>query len=306
MDFPPTARIDTRLTVIDWPRDPDDELVDAITGVTTFEIANDGPAVVVDSERRHLVWRGYLTGGLLTLYERLGRTLSDLGLGAFFGDPRIEVFVPAEGDVIVLGALRQAIPVPRDEWDARVSTASSAAQLATDLLPRPSTAAEEIIAEARRAAEQEPQPFPAVRPEAFETPAPGEVQFDLIEDAECELAERYGPEGSLEAAWLSFAILRWRTDFLAPLTVLPPYRSLMDSLTWRVAQWECVDDDAWELRAHMPVSVREVAGRMPDKLALWVRGMTEHAIEQLELLAEEQPAFLEAAEALRWDLTRLR
>lgn len=311
MDFPPTARIDTRLTVLDWPGDPDDDLVEAVAGVTMFEIANDGPAIVGDGDRRHLVWRGYLTGGLLTIYERLGRALSDLGLGAFYADPRIEVFVPAEGDVVVLGALRYPIPIAREEWDARVASATSAADLARDLIPPPTSAAEEIIAEARRAADEEPHPFLAVRPEALEMPAPGEVQFDLLDDAECELTERYEPEGSLEAAWLSFGILRWRTDFLAPLTVLPPFHSMMDSLTWRVAQWEWLDDGEeegegrWAARAHMPVSVREVADRVPERLVPWVRGMTERAIEQLEELAEEQPGFLEAAETLRWELARL-
>jgi hypothetical protein len=312
MDFPPTGRIDTRLTVIDWPADADDALVDAVTSVTTFEIANDGPTVLIDGDRRHLVWRGYLTGGLLTLYERLGQTLSQLGMSAFYADPRIEVFVPARGDVVVLGALRQPIPVSRQEWDARVAGAGSAAQLAMDLMPRPSTAAEEIIAEARRAAEQEPHPFLAPRPEAFEMPAPGEVQFDLLDDAECELTERYDPEGSLDAARLSFGMLRWRTDFLAPLTVLPPFRSMMDSLTWRVTQWEWVEDGqgddegGWTPCAQMPVTVREVVDRVPPKLALWVRGMTELAIAQLEELAEEQPAFHEAAETLRWEVARLR
>jgi hypothetical protein len=309
MDFPPTARIDTRLTVIDWPADADDELIEAVTGVTTFEIANDGPSIVEDGDRRHLVWRGYLTGGILTLYERLGRTLSELGMGAFFGDPRIEVFVPARGDVIVLGALRYAIPLAREDWDSRVATAKSAADLARDLIPPPTTAAEEIIAEARRTADEEPHPFLAVRPEALEMPAPGEVQLDLLDDAECELTERYDPEGNLEAAWLSFGMIRWRTDFVAPLTVLPPYQSMMDCLTWRVTQWEWLadedDEGTWEPRAQMPVTVRDVADRVAGKLALWVRGMTELAIEQLEQLAEEQPAFHEAAEALRWEIAQL-
>ncbi|HEX6025111.1 MAG TPA: hypothetical protein VFZ00_24175 [Solirubrobacter sp.] len=70
VDFPPTARIDTRLTILDWPLSVDDELQATVSAVTTFELANDVPAVVEDGLTRHLAWRGYLTGGLLTLTSR--------------------------------------------------------------------------------------------------------------------------------------------------------------------------------------------------------------------------------------------
>jgi hypothetical protein len=113
VDFPPTARIDTRLTIVDWPLTVDEELEAAVAGVTTFELANDAPAVVEDGLTRHLAWRGYLTGGLLTLYERLGSLLSDRGLSAFYADPRLEVIVPAEGELVVLGPLRHPIRIPR-------------------------------------------------------------------------------------------------------------------------------------------------------------------------------------------------
>jgi hypothetical protein len=128
--FPPTARIDTRLTVVDWPLVADDELDAAVLGVTAFELANAAPAVVEDGTNRHLAWRGYLTGGLLTLYERLGTLLSERGLGAFYADPRLEVFVPADGEVVVLGALRHPIRIERTGWDARVAAADGGNDLA--------------------------------------------------------------------------------------------------------------------------------------------------------------------------------
>ena len=308
MDFPPTARIDTRLTVMDWPAAPDDDLVEAVTGVTTFEIANDPPDLLVDDDRRHLVWRGYLTGGLLTLYERLAAKVSGLGMSAFYADPRLEVFVPARGDVIILGALRMPIAVERDEWDARVRAAGSVSDLVVDLTQPMRRGADEIIAEARRAAEEEPHPYMALRPEALEMSAPGEVQFDLLEDAEFELTERYEPECGLDAAWLSFELPRWRTDFIAPMTVLPPYRLLDESRVWRVAQWQWMpdpDDDEegdWELWAHMPVTVSDVVSRVPDRIAQWVRGMTELAIEAFEEIGEEEPEYARAARELKSEL----
>jgi hypothetical protein len=54
VDFPPTARIDTRLTIVDWPLSVDDELQATVSAVTTFELANDVPAVVEDGLTRHL------------------------------------------------------------------------------------------------------------------------------------------------------------------------------------------------------------------------------------------------------------
>jgi hypothetical protein len=60
--FPPTARIDTRLTVVDWASGVDEEVAKAVAAVTTFELANDAPAVVDDAWTAHLAWRGYLTG----------------------------------------------------------------------------------------------------------------------------------------------------------------------------------------------------------------------------------------------------
>ena len=308
MDFPPTARIDTRLTVIDWPDAPDADLVEAVTGVTTFELANDPPDLLVDGDRRHLAWRGYLTGGLLTLFERVGAKVSALGMSAFYGDPRLEVFVPAHGNVVVLGALRVPIVIERDEWDTRVRSAGSASDLVADLTAPLGSGAEEIIAEARRAAEEEPHPFLALRPEALELSAPGEVQLELLEDAEFELTERYAPEGSLDAAWLSFEIPHWRTDFIAPATVLPPYRLLEESQHWRVAQWKWVpdgeedDEGEWELWAHMPVNVSDVLQWIPDVIGSWVRNMTELAIGVLEEIAEEEPVFRVAADTLKREL----
>src|SRR4051794_36760674 len=104
---------------------PDEELESSVTAITTFELANDAPAIVEDRASRHLAWRGFLTGGLLTLYERLGALISERGIGAFYADPRLEVFVPADGQVVVLGAMRYPIRITRADWDARVVAADS-------------------------------------------------------------------------------------------------------------------------------------------------------------------------------------
>jgi hypothetical protein len=57
VDFPPTPRINTRLTILDWPLSVDDELQATVTAATTFELANDVPAVVEDGLTRQLAWQ---------------------------------------------------------------------------------------------------------------------------------------------------------------------------------------------------------------------------------------------------------
>src|SRR4051812_9585456 len=81
--------------------------------------------------------------------------------------------------------------------------------------------ADEVIAQARRAAEEAPDPLVAPRPEAFEQRAPGEVEFDLLDESDFELTERFVPPG----------------------TVREPDRGLERALSWRVSQWQWVPDE---------------------------------------------------------------
>jgi hypothetical protein len=318
VDFPPTARIDTRLTIVDWPLTVDEELEAAVAGVTTFELANDAPAVVVDGLTRHLAWRGYLTGGLLTLYERLGALLSDHGLSAFYADPRLEAFVPAEGEVVVLGPLRHPIRIDRADWDARVAAADEGSELAEGFIRSALEGASEVIDQARHAAQEEPGALAAPRPEAIEQRAPGEVELDLLDDSDFELTERFDPEGNPEESWVSCRVLRWRTDFVPPGTVRDPDQRLEDALSWRVSQWQWVpeeteDDDEddedewgeWSLRAHSPIDAAAVIDRLPEPLTLWVRRRTEQAVELFDELELEEPAFAAAARRLKAELDAL-
>jgi hypothetical protein len=307
VEFPPTARIDTRLTVVNWPLTVDEDLEAAVIGVTTFETANDAPAVVEDGVARHLAWRGYLTGGLLTLHEHLGVLLSDHGLSAFYADPRLEAFVPAEGEVIVLGALRHPIRIDRADWDARVAAADDGNELAEGFIRSALDGASEVIEQARRAAQEQPGALASPRPEAFEQRAPGEVELDLVDESDFELTERYDPEGNPEESWVSCRVLRWRTDFVPPGTVREPDQRLEDALSWRVSQWQWIPEEAkdddeddwgeWALRAHSPIDAARVAERLPEPLTSWVRRLTKQAVELFDELETEEPQF--AAEARR-------
>jgi|SRR5215207_1650365 len=100
-EFPATALIDTHLKLLDVAG-VDDDLLEALEDLVCMGRGADEPAVVLDSGgTRHLVWRGYVTGGLITVWLRAGGALRDAEVSAFIGDPRLEVFVPAHGDVVV-------------------------------------------------------------------------------------------------------------------------------------------------------------------------------------------------------------
>jgi len=124
-EFPAMALIDSHVKILDVAGAGDD-LLEAIKDLVGMGRAGDDPGVVVDSSgARHLVWRGYLTGGLITVWLRLGHALRNAEVSAFVGDPRLEVFVPAQGDVAVFGALRHAVLLSWEEWEERVRAADS-------------------------------------------------------------------------------------------------------------------------------------------------------------------------------------
>jgi hypothetical protein len=107
-----------------------DDLLEAVKDLVALGRAGDEPGVVLDSSStRQLVWRGYLTGGLVTVWLRLGCALRDAEVSAFIGDRRLEVFVPGRGDVAVFGALRRAVVLSWEEWDENVRVEGSVEDL---------------------------------------------------------------------------------------------------------------------------------------------------------------------------------
>jgi hypothetical protein len=179
--------------------------------------------------------------------------------------------------------------------------------------------ADEVIAAARRAAEEDPRSLVAPIPDAIEQRAPGEVEFELLDDSDFELTERFDPEGNPEETWVSCHVLRWRTDFLPPGTVREPDRSLEDALTWRVSQWEWIpaepDDEAddedyepdgeWALRGYSPFETSVVAENLPEPLQAWVRRVTRDVVGWFGAVEDDAPAFAAAAVRLKRELDAL-
>jgi hypothetical protein len=125
-------RIDSRLTIVNWPAEPPDALAAAVTNLVTFEAANAPPAVLAGTaDTDVLVWRGYLTGGIAALHEAVIGLIDEHGLIALIGDARLEIHVVGHTDrVAVLGALRHPVVLDREAFEAKLATAAGANDLA--------------------------------------------------------------------------------------------------------------------------------------------------------------------------------
>jgi hypothetical protein len=290
-EFPATALIDTHMKLLDVAG-AGDELLEAVKDLVSMGRIGDEPSVVHDTNgARHLVWRGYLTGGLITVWLRLGRALRDAEVSAFIGDPRVELYVPGRGDVAVFGALRRAVVLPWEEWDEKVRTAGSVEDLVAGFLhaamsERPPfkppasdtglTGADEDDLGTFPEAEHVNEPtLYGPRPEMIEQLAPGEIDWELVDESDANLTISCDPEGNVEEESVVCHLMRWRTEFAAPGTVLAgePWE---ESLEWAAGQWEWVggegeeDDDPeqgdWVQRGREPLTVGKALEWMPSAL----------------------------------------
>lgn len=287
-------RVETRLTIFDWPERPELRLEEAVAYLAGFEAGNGEPVVLTAEGARHLAWEGTLTGGVATLYERLSPLLLEHGLDAVFGDSRLEVFAPARGQVVVLGVRRRPAVLDRDEFEQRMARLDHGGDLDTSFPPAD-------VAAVDRA------PRPLARKIAPGRPCQHDesmtrFRIDRLGDAETTLTERYDAAGNPEEAWVSCQSLDWRTDFLAPGTCRVPGERFECSLVWRIAQWEWLtergsdlDIGRWVLRSHNTTTAAEVASLLSGSLAWWVRRATEGGIRLCQALLDGGEAAFEPA-----------
>lgn len=284
-------RLPTRLTVLGWPEDPTPALEEAVAYVTGFEGGNPAPLVLGAGGSRHLAWRGDVTGGVATLYEQLAPLLADSGLDATFSDPRMEVYVPADGPVTVLAAATaRPMNIDRGAFEERVSE--------TEL----------------------------VGPLLAAAPSVGEPRADVswhaglrevLAGAQITVVERRDPDGLLEETWASCRTAGRRVDFMAPGTSLGE-ESLEASLGWRLhdADWlpartpaeeEDADHGRWRTRSRRAISARDAATLLPDPLLRWIVDATRNGLDLCHALTERgDPHFAPARLRLRAELAQLR
>jgi hypothetical protein len=260
-EFPATALIDTYLKVLDV-RGAGEELVEAVADLVKMGRIGDAPDGVHDADgARHLVWRGYITGGLITAWLRLGGALRRASISAFLGDPRLDVFVPAEGEVVVFGVLRRAIRLTWEEWDEKVRAADSVEDLVAGFVQAALSDAPLFERPTRESpttgeGDEDQEAFPEMervheptlwgaRPEMIEQLAPGEIDWELVEESDAALTISCDPEGNVTEESVVCYLMRWRTEFAAPGTVLDD-EPWQDSFEWAVGQWQWVGEGSDE------------------------------------------------------------
>lgn len=324
----PFDRILSRLTIVNWPQDPPDDLHDAVLRLATFELANDAPTTLPGvGGTEVLAWRGYLTGGIGAMYEHLVELIDEHELTALLADPRLEVHIAAgSSKVIILGALRHAVVLERDEFAARLRAATGANDLAQSIvIDAMNEGATEVLGRAAERDAVQPAEIGAPPPDTLGVLPPGEVYFDVLEEATVAVAEHYDPEHNLiEASITCETFGGWRTEFLPPGMGddLPGERH-EQTLTWRVAQWRWTEADhdhsdefddeddsqagRWSLLARAEIDVDQITQWLPEELVPLLERLTEHGAEILEYTdASSVPDAARRRQQLVDGLVRLR
>lgn len=303
--FPATALIDTHVKLLDIA-DAGDELLDAFEDLISLGRKGDRPQVVLGpTGARHLAWRGCLPGGIVTAWLWIGHALRACEISAFIGDPRLQVYVPAHGDVAIFGPLRHAATLAWRQWDEKVRTADDVEALIAGFVHSALSETTPIEPPVR-------ETMPARRPAMVEQPVPGTVDWELVHASDATLTVFCDPEGNVREETVVCHVTCWRTELAAPGTVVAeePWH---DSFQWAAGQWELVNDDAanetrngsWVLRGTEALTVTKTLEKLPAPLQPWVLESTTRAIGNLDALANQHPAFQTALHRLRDELARV-
>jgi hypothetical protein len=310
----PFQRVRTWMTILDAVEPLPQDLVDALTHLTDFEDGN-GPALLVPAGPATcaVVWRGYLTGGVATVYEHLSPLVDRHALAALFGDDRIEVHVRGgTEDATVIAPMTDPLTVDRMLWEQRLQAACEPDDLAHwFLLDRMREQAEEVLEGVRAAERQRPEWIDAAPPDAQLEVPPGVVDLALLAVATFHLVESYTSDGLLDDAIVECRAVggRWRTDVHAPCIDSAPGDDGCD--TWRLVQWhrdhDGVEPDRWVLDAREDVDLGTVVGCLPPDLRSWAERRTRDAIALLDELVDDPvtPSARDDRDRLRCELDAL-
>lgn len=276
------APVLTRLTILELPEESGSELVDDLVTLLTFESGNSAPAIIDNGGGGSLVWRGYVTGGLGTLYEQVAPLADRHGLSALIADERLEVHVTAGSEkVLVIGPLTDTMEVSRWLWEQRIERALEPDELAQwFVFDRIRDDADQLL----QALPEEDDAWPA--PPRGDEPAG--VDYALVAGSTFTLLESYEPDGEIQDAVVECRPIagRWRTDFQAPYVDHDAGRARI--VGWRVAQWELLArPDEWELQARADAGLGTVLAHLPAPLRAWTIARTEAALGLLDRLCPE-------------------
>jgi hypothetical protein len=271
------GRVLARLTILELPEEDDTELVDELVRLLTFESGNNPPAIIAGGA---LVWRGYVTGGLGTLYEQVGPLADRYGLSALIADERLEVHVTGGAEkVLVLGPLTDTMEVSRWLWEHRVERAMDPDELAQWFVFDRIQDSSELLLAAAAGEDDDVTPSPSGA-------RPPRIDYARVAGSVCTVLESYEPDGSLQDAVVECRPVagRWRTDFQAPYVDRDGGRTTI--VGWRVAQWELVArPDDWALAARAGADLATVLTHLPLALRPWAIARTQAALELIDAIA---------------------
>jgi hypothetical protein len=112
-------RIDTRVTIVGDPDLFDEDLVAAVHLLATFEDGNQPCAETFVGPDRYLLWRGELTGGVVTAYEVLADRVRTRELSCVLGEPGIRALIRDEFVVRARGDVTERLT--RGQWEAELA-----------------------------------------------------------------------------------------------------------------------------------------------------------------------------------------
>jgi hypothetical protein len=297
-------QIESRITVLDWPEEAPRELADAIIGLASFQMANVEPSLLEWEEGRLLVWRGYLTGGVLTLYSRLAGLCDDYGLTVLLADPRVEILVHGGADhAHVMGVFRTPKRIGRARLGDLIDRANTGADFVQSIFSDGlSVQQTEIVESVREASKERGSGFGEAPPEAIAEVTPGHVDWALVEECYVERHEEFTPDDELVKSLVTFTLGPWRTELHPPGERFDG--SYAESLRWRAVQYkwtapQATDDSDWVLRGSEHAPVVRVLEHLPPDLHPWARGLTRDAIADANEFArdEEDAGMIRAAGA---------
>lgn len=298
---------DVRVVVLNLPDDDLDDLDDALDGLSQDYVANDGWAQIGDGDRRIAIWRGWITGGVPAAYLALRHIIARHELSLLLSDAAIDVAASGEqDDVVITGLYRMPRTMPAEDFRSLSLEAMTPSDLRRLLTGYNWS---DRIGSRTEAIEPEPvlpQPAsdedPWIRPSEVTQFAPGQVDWEFLEESDCQVVEEYDPDGMLNEVYLSFSCGSMITE-ISPPAFNPRIAPQGLKFRWRAFQYDADADNTATAYEH--ITVKEALELVPRRQGGWVRELTSDAIEQAESYLSEY-ADDESADEVRRDLAALR
>lgn len=281
---------DVRIVVLNLPDEDLVELHDALGGLCQDYVGNEGWAEISGGERPVVFWRGWVAGGIASVYLALAPALVEHELEVLLSDNRIDVVTAGGADDVVINGLYR---VPRVMSAEQFRALAVEALTPDDLVHRLMAfkwADEDRLGFARREANRTKTEDAAdgelwQRPRVVTQVAPGHIDWGYLDESDCQVVDDYDPEGSLTDSRAIFTCGAMTTQVIPPAVFEPEIEPHQTDFRWRAFQFDADEEEptvALEI-----ITVERTLEVMPGRSATWVRDLTREAIEQATAVLED-------------------